>query len=206
MAFHETTELIHGIQQFIKNLTFPAGGVLADEKVFELVTKQDSPDIVKAVERVIGVTERVGAIVPGRDSYEIVSTKPYRVARRQEILIILSAVDFDPFEQESFFGVDANEDFNNEARGLLYMKDLLIEKLMGQPLANFSAPDPDDATADPIYETNMKYVFTPMYGEGARFAKDEQDLSDIREGYMQWFSVYMGEENVCTTRGARIRR
>lgn len=192
--FLNTMQVVKGLESALEAMTFPeeilpetTTTLHAGDRIWQVVSKQSTPSLALAIEKAIAVTERLACVVPGRERYEPVQGGVAAAQKRiQTFIILMSGVDFDPFEATSFYG-------DHETPGLLAIKDHVIEKLYGETLGVKGA------------------IVIPRAGESVRFADDQDGqadigISDIREGYALTVDVTMGVMQACTSRGVPIRR
>ena len=202
MAFYDTTEVVRALEKWLGTIILETGPK-AGEPLFETVTKLDTIDLVEAAEKTISVDKRLCCVVPGEETYRAVSEKPLTLVRSQEFFFVMSAVDYSPFYKEAYFGYGEDPDQMTKS-GLLLMKDLLINKLFGQPLKRLEVPSNDPN--EPDFTANYDCVFVPKSGQSARFTEDENNLSDVREGYILSVLTTMGTQQGCLSRGNRRPR
>ena len=193
-AFLSTMAVVAGLEERLRAMQFPAELIPATsttiqvgDPIWQVVSKQSTPSLALAVEKALAVTERLACVVPARERYEpMQGAAGVAQKRMQTFLILMSGVDFDPFEAASFYG-------SEDVPGLLELKDHVVRELYGESLGVRGA------------------VVIPRAGESVRFADDQDGqantgLSDIREGYVLTVDVTMGVMQAHTSRGTPIKR
>lgn len=176
MSFISTSTVFNAIKTVLEAMTFPTGSVLEGEAVFERVDVYDIPRLETALQDLLNFKDRICLIVPRSETFNSETTGSMLVVRkRQQFLLILSDKDYAP-GKGSYFGSATQP-------GVLAMKDLVIEALLGASL--------DIAHV----------VLSPIDGESLRVAESEQRLQQSREGYRLTFDTPMGHIKTPLQRG-----
>ena len=181
MSFINTKSVLDAVTEKLEALVFPEESVLAGESVFERVDVYDIPRLEVALKDLLNFKNRICLIVPLNETY-VPETKGGMIHTRksQQFLFIVSDKDYMP-GKPSYFG-DATRP------GVLVMKDLVIEALLG-------------ASLDLAH-----VVMSPVDGEGLRVAESEKALQQSREGYRLRMETPMGEVKAPIQRGRSIGR
>lgn len=183
MALVKTKTVLDALQSTLEALVFPEGHAFDGQNIFEAVHLYSIDNIEKAVADLIeAANDRLCFVIPITDRlrHETHGAK-LSSTRMGDFRLILSDRDYEPGEP-AFMGD------GSVYPGLVNMKDIVIEKILGHNLGQINV------------------VVMPMGGETYKFQRSKENVSGSREGYVMDVDISMGRTETSLGRGTTIYR